>query len=140
MAIAAGLAILLLSLSALLVEGIRSVPAVTGDAPDFCHNADCPKFTTKEEHDEYDIREYEPGVTRRSTRRCGLACLSRDLSTRRSGYFISAQQHVSVCMQPARSHARRMALSRWIAHHRSGTAITSYPHILTLIVALDRID
>ena len=69
----AGLAILLLSLCALSVEGIRSVPsvAVAGDAPDFCHDADCPKFSTKEEHDEYDIREYEKGVTRRSTRRCG---------------------------------------------------------------------
>ncbi len=67
-----GLAILLLSLCALSVEGIRSVPAFGGDAPDFCHDADCPKFTTKEEHDEYDVREYESGVTRRSTRRCGM--------------------------------------------------------------------
>ena len=69
----AGLAIVLLSLCALsAVEGIRSVPAFGGDAPDFCHDADCPKFTTKEEHDEYDVREYESGVTRRSTRKCGL--------------------------------------------------------------------
>ena len=68
----AGIAILLLSFCALSVEGIRSLPAVTGDAPAFCHNADCPKFTTKEEHDTYEIREYEKGGTRQSTRRCGL--------------------------------------------------------------------
>ena len=61
MAIPAGLVILLLSLCALSVDGIRSVPAVTGDAPDFCHDADCPKFSTKEEHDEYEIRAYEQG-------------------------------------------------------------------------------
>ena len=62
-------AILLLSLAAVSVDAIRSVRGPSLDAPDFCHDADCPKFTMKEKRGDYEIREYEKGVTRQSTRR-----------------------------------------------------------------------
>ena len=61
--------ILLLSLAVVSVDGSRSLRGPSVDAPDFCHDADCPKFTLKEETDEYEIREYEKGVTRQSTSR-----------------------------------------------------------------------
>ena len=119
MAVTAKVTIVLLSLCVLSVDAIRSVPAVTGDAPDFCHNADCPKFTTKEEHDEYEIREYEEGVTRRSTRRCGptlpaatvVSGLYQSLSCRSAG----VQSHCAYRLGVPMHDMARMTLSQRIS-------------------------
>jgi hypothetical protein len=50
-------AILLLSLAVVSIDASRQLRGVSVDAPDFCHDADCPKFTLKEETDEYEIRD-----------------------------------------------------------------------------------